>query len=172
MNSTTYRDEHGKVCTKCGEYKLYDQYYRNRNVKDGKASECKACNYDANRKTPSHKGSQKRALDAKRKSLRTYTDRVFYTYRVSKEEAARLAVVPACECCGAVLGGDGGRTRHVDHSYATGKVRGVLCAQCNTGLGKLGDSASGVERAAQYLAGSVDALSMAEAGHTYLPDYV
>ena len=167
-----YRDEFGKSCTKCDEYRLFSEYYGNRNVKrDGLASECKRCSNKHTAAYSKKTGAIARSRKNKAASLRTYTDRIFYTYRVSKEEATRLSQVPACDCCGAVLG-DGGRSRNVDHSYVTGRVRGVLCAQCNTGIGKLGDSASGVERAAAYLVGSVDALSMATNGDTYLPDYI
>lgn len=39
----------------------------------------------------------------------------------------------------------------VDHDHETGLVRGLLCQDCNLGIGKLRDSADIVERAAEYL---------------------
>ena len=39
----------------------------------------------------------------------------------------------------------------VDHDHATGRVRGLLCDSCNVGIGRLGDTLAGVERAASYL---------------------
>lgn len=38
-----------------------------------------------------------------------------------------------------------------DHSHTTGKARGFLCADCNTGLGLFGDTPSRLRAAADYL---------------------
>lgn len=40
---------------------------------------------------------------------------------------------------------------HTDHDHETRRIRGLLCSNCNTGLGKLGDSVKGVRRALRYL---------------------
>lgn len=39
----------------------------------------------------------------------------------------------------------------VDHCHTTGKVRGLLCRQCNTGIGHLSDSVEMLEKAISYL---------------------
>ena len=39
----------------------------------------------------------------------------------------------------------------VDHCHKTGKIRGLLCFDCNTGLGKLGDDVQSIQRAIDYL---------------------
>lgn len=39
----------------------------------------------------------------------------------------------------------------VDHDHITGQVRGLLCSNCNKGLGFLGDSVLGLMRAVDYL---------------------
>jgi ferric-dicitrate binding protein FerR (iron transport regulator) len=56
----------------------------------------------------------------------------------------------ACACCGALDPGRSGDF-HVDHDHDTGEVRGLLCNRCNLGIGMLGDSLAGIEKAHRYL---------------------
>ena len=39
----------------------------------------------------------------------------------------------------------------VDHCHSSGKIRGLLCADCNTGIGKLKDDVKILQNAIQYL---------------------
>jgi hypothetical protein len=43
------------------------------------------------------------------------------------------------------------RRMNIDHDHETGKVRGILCSGCNTGLGHLGDNVEGLKKALHYL---------------------
>lgn len=57
-----------------------------------------------------------------------------------------------CAVCKEVMGGS--RNEHVDHDHVTGKVRGLLCAHCNTAIGKFRDEPERLIAAAQYLMNS------------------
>jgi hypothetical protein len=40
----------------------------------------------------------------------------------------------------------------VDHSHVTNELRGIICHDCNIGIGRLGDDLDGVRDAEAYLA--------------------
>jgi hypothetical protein len=62
------------------------------------------------------------------------------------------AVPLTCECCGS---SPNKRSLNLDHDHVTGLFRGWLCDNCNTGIGRLGDSINGLLRAIKYLKGKI-----------------
>lgn len=84
-----------------------------------------------------------------------------YAYGVTPDQVHDmwLAQGQACAICRCSIRdlGPGGKGQangmHVDHDHVTGRVRGLLCANCNTGIGLLGDDADRAEAAARYLRG-------------------
>ena len=55
-----------------------------------------------------------------------------------------------CAICTASTGSNGKRLS-VDHNHQTGEVRGLLCDDCNIGLGKFKDNSSLLANAINYL---------------------
>lgn len=52
----------------------------------------------------------------------------------------------------AICGGTSGKRRlSVDHDHATGKVRSLLCTNCNSALGLLGESTERMASAIEYI---------------------
>ncbi|MEV0369729.1 endonuclease VII domain-containing protein [Streptomyces sp. NPDC050636] len=58
---------------------------------------------------------------------------------------------------------------HVDHCHKTGRVRGVLCFNCNSGLGLLRDDPAAVNRAADYLEGNAWKPTLVAPGDSQQP---
>jgi hypothetical protein len=74
--------------------------------------------------------------------------RIANRYRITREEAKRLATVLSCEICGHV---SSKRDSVIDHDHITGRVRGKLCRRCNAGIGMLNDDPSKLRSALAYL---------------------
>lgn len=71
-----------------------------------------------------------------------------------------------CDICGSVETWKGqtlGRVNplSIDHCHETGRVRGLLCAQCNHAIGNMRDDPDLLKRAAEYLERNVDLRSPA-----------
>ena len=55
-----------------------------------------------------------------------------------------------CKICGTIECKTG-RALSVDHCHNTSKIRGLLCANCNTALGLMGDDVVRMRKAIKYL---------------------
>lgn len=70
-------------------------------------------------------------------------------YGLTSEQFAVLAADSNghCQLCGDPFP----RTPHIDHNHATGRVRGLLCSGCNTGLGLFKDNVQRLKLAIQWV---------------------
>ncbi len=90
-----------------------------------------------------------RRTRGERKSSRHY--RLIRRYRISERAVERMiesqgGVCPICRRAEPVA---------VDHDHGTGAVRGILCPDCNTGMGQLRDDPWVLRRAIEYLTGGL-----------------
>jgi hypothetical protein len=96
------------------------------------------------------KQSQRKADGRSREAAARY----YFTskYGMTREEA-RERYGDRCMICGVLDGEAGGRhgTLAVDHDHKTGAVRGLLCSECNYGLGKFRDNPVLLRAALRYL---------------------
>lgn len=104
----------------------------------GKRNLCKSCQYWKN-----HKYNQEN-IKKVRGWKTNHQVRKRYGVDVATYEA-RMASSSVCQIC------DATQPLVYDHDHTTMKFRGVLCRQCNAGLGSLGDTIKGVQKALQYL---------------------
>lgn len=56
----------------------------------------------------------------------------------------------ACAICGKPEE-DNGKMLAVDHCHTSGRIRGLLCSKCNTGLGHFDDNTETMKKAIEYL---------------------
>jgi hypothetical protein len=75
-----------------------------------------------------------------------------YNLTLDQYRAMRLEQNEKCAVCNQVFDDDNRhKTCHVDHDHKTGKIRGLLCCECNLAIGKMKDSPELLEKAAKYL---------------------
>jgi hypothetical protein len=126
----------GKECNSCGVHKPLEEYNKRsgNHSKDGHYHVCKMCHREKER-------------DARYRRLFDITTED-YNQMFADQEGK-------CGCCG----------KHqielnkrfaVDHDHNLPKghpdrIRGLLCSNCNTSIGKLGDNIEGLEKALRYL---------------------
>lgn len=72
-------------------------------------------------------------------------------FGISEEQYAAMLVVQKGHCALCPWPDLPEKRLAVDHNHITGKIRALLCADCNRGLGLLGDDADRLRAAAEYL---------------------
>lgn len=84
--------------------------------------------------------------DRRRKTLQ-------YTYGLTLAGFERMNTDQGGRCAICRQKPSGGRSPHlvVDHNHDTGRIRGLLCTQCNTALGLLAEDISRIQAAIDYL---------------------
>lgn len=131
-----------KTCTVCKQHKpIEDFYFRLKSKPEsGRHSNCKVCvranvakwqrdnNYRHNEKTKSYLLRSKYGLT--RDDLNAIIEAQGGRCLICNQQTEKL---------------------RVDHCHVTGKVRGLLCHGCNTGIGLLGEEPDRLEAAAAYL---------------------
>ncbi|MFI9581798.1 endonuclease VII domain-containing protein [Streptomyces sp. NPDC052236] len=131
-----------KRCPQCGEIKAHSEWELNATTPDGYASYCKVC----------------RAA----RLQENYFKRKYGITMAERDEmiSAQMGVCSICLAAPAV---------HVDHCHETGRVRGVLCFNCNSAIGVLGDDPDIIRRAIAYLEGNAWKPTLVAPGVYQLP---
>jgi hypothetical protein len=96
---------------------------------------CKACARDYNSR---HTVEEDRAYQLRRK----------FGMTVAEYDAMLVRQCGRCALCGKE---PNGKALAVDHCHTTGVNRGLLCGNCNQGIGKLHDDPDFIRLAATYL---------------------
>lgn len=108
--------------------------------------------YHANIKEVRRKQNERASAPEAKKKAREYQLRKKFGLSMADYEAMLLAQGGKCAICQSEHSGRKDRNNFsVDHDHSTGKVRGLLCSGCNTGIGNLRESPAILLRAAEYL---------------------
>ena len=131
------------VCTICGKKQPTKKFGRRGYYADGTVRRRSAC-----RKCEQAKSPKRKRLSAVAKAVLNAE-----THGLAVKEYNRLLQDQdgLCAICYADKGTKTGRGLALDHCHKTGKIRGFLCSNCNTGLGLFQDSAFILRKAAIYL---------------------
>jgi hypothetical protein len=124
-----------KLCNKCKKIKSKSKFNKRIASLDGLQHHCRICSKKEHKKW--HKENPSNSL------LRNYGITI---------EQKQLMVNAQNNCC-AICKEPFISTKntHLDHCHDTGKIRGILCASCNHGIGKFKDSPKLLQRAVHYI---------------------
>lgn len=133
-----------KTCPACGISKRPDAFYRNRSKADGLSSYCRLCHP---RKADPEKQKKAKQRNRAKSPNRPYW--LWHRYKLTTADYDRMKQDQGGVC--AICGIEPDYDLYVDHCHRTGKVRGLLCCNCNTMLGKMDDDPSWFKQTASYL---------------------
>lgn len=139
-----------KTCVNCKETKVPDEFHKRTNSKDGLQSSCKICN-NSNTRAWMKLNPDKYENTWKK---HTYGDLAIIKRKASKygvsletlQEMLRIAG-GVCKICGRAPE----KGLVIDHCHTSTKVRGLICNNCNTAIGLLGDSIYASKNLVKYL---------------------
>ena len=125
------------ICSNCKADKPEEEFALDPTRKRGRYYWCKECNRIRNRTIYYPKNAHKhRAKHLKRNYGLSIED-----YEVLYKQQKGLCKI--CECSFDRL--------DVDHDHSTGNIRGLLCQNCNRGLGMFNESSYNLRSAINYL---------------------
>jgi len=132
-----------KTCSKCQETKVVEDFYKNRNHSTGIRNICKLC------QNTKRTENRRKNPDASRHNVRKSKLKCKYGITPEQYEEMLFRQNGVCAICSNVS--SDGRRLHVDHCHQTKRVRGLLCHDCNRGLGMFKDKLNYLQSAVDYL---------------------
>ena len=143
-----------KKCSKCKKNKSLSDFTKDKSRKDGLCNTCKLCRnirqkkyYEINR-SKRLKYEKNRYKNNRNKFWANNIKK--YGITIEDWQAMFEAQLGCCLICGTHQSKLKKRLS-IDHNHGTGKVRGLLCNNCNRALGLFGDSVNNIKGALDYL---------------------
>lgn len=128
-----------KICSVCKEDLPFDAFKKGKRYADGRRSRCRTCDNEYRRtylkQHPYKRTGHITAIEYE-KLLNKQNNLCAICFRPERAVDPRYGTL---------------RSLAVDHDHITGKIRGLLCTDCNTVLGKMNDDPDRLKSAWQYL---------------------
>jgi hypothetical protein len=140
-----------KCCRRCKAFKAFPEQFRTKQI-------CLACTPDADPAYFTWLAERAQVqktmgviLDGVPKGERTWYRTLYRNYGVTPQQYRKMLSDQEGVCAICFQTNPGGDRLAVDHDHATGEVRGLLCHNCNIGLGNFHDDHQALQRAVEYL---------------------
>jgi TFIIF-interacting CTD phosphatase-like protein len=141
----------GKPCIHCGQNLRYSSVYSCVNcTKKRSQMDYKFPTIEQEKRNKIYENSDKRKLNKIKEHIKRH-------YNLSIEEYNDLFKKQKGSC--AICFKKFINSPNVDHDHVTNKVRGLLCKNCNMGLGQFNDSIEKLQNAINYLKLNRDSVS-------------
>ena len=151
-----------KTCTKCKETKLLDSFNKCSSRKDGLQTSCRECSNEnskiwfvncPSRKERNEKTKQWQKDNPEKVSdlYRSWLIKTRYGLTQEQYDTVLKSQNGLCAICGTDDPGSNRKNWCVDHDHKTGRIRGLLCNNCNRGIGLLKEDLFVFESAMVYL---------------------
>lgn len=132
-----------KKCKSCNKNKYGKSFYTAYIYKNSRqlSSECKDC---SNKRTIKYRKNNKE---------KGYSACIKHLYGITIEDYKIMFKNQKGKCaiCNTNRMPKNQKRFNIDHNHQTGKVRGLLCQLCNSGLGKFKENKRALKRAIKYL---------------------
>lgn len=126
-------------CPKCNEAKELSEFNKDKHTAFGIAIYCRKCNKEkANNRYKNYKDEHR--------NTQLKSD-----YNITLNEYVELLNKQNGKCAICDTSENNGKNMYIDHDHTTGKIRGLLCHQCNFGLGHFKDNVELLKKAIKYL---------------------
>lgn len=145
-----------KKCSKCEKHKNLDEFYRDKRSSQGVSAWCVECQKNYFRTDPRRKTTLKKYRATERcKTQQKHAQRKLhlktkFNMSVNDYENMMLKQNSNCAICG-INQSEISKKLCIDHCHQTGKIRGLLCNNCNSGIGMFNDSITLLASAKEYL---------------------
>ena len=133
-------------CSKCGESKAYTEFFKESTSSRGYRYACKKCEAHRFKDYVAQPGIKERKAEIKRRNNRKRS----YNFPPELFDERFAEQGQVCAICKSPDAGGRGAF-HADHDHQMMEPRGVLCHNCNVGLGNFQDNEEILIAAIEYV---------------------